>query len=147
MLVWSFRYLKFLNKHADLAPLGGLPEVPRDVEESGLEEEHEANPLVVLVVLNFSSISKVRIRTETDIYQAKTYKHKKCYTCSYSKKCDWIFSWLRRLPATVPSTLLRRIDWHFKFCLIYFAVRGWKIFEARHWRMRKWVVTAYDFII
>ena len=61
MLVWSFRYLKFLNKHADLAPLGGLPEVPRDVEESGLEEEHEANPLVVLVVLNFSSISKVSV--------------------------------------------------------------------------------------
>ena len=56
MLVWSFRYLKFLNKHADLAPLGGLPEVPRDVEEDGLEEEGEADPLVVFVVPDLQKI-------------------------------------------------------------------------------------------
>ena len=50
-----------MNQHPDLATLRGLPEVPRDVEESGLEKKYEADPLVVLVVLDFSAISKVSV--------------------------------------------------------------------------------------
>jgi hypothetical protein len=57
-------YLKLLNQHSDLSTFRGLPQIPRDVEESGLEEEDEADPLVVLVVLDLSSILEISVRRD-----------------------------------------------------------------------------------
>ncbi len=41
-----------LNEHLDLSSLPGFPEVPGDVEEDGLEEQGETDPLVVFVISN-----------------------------------------------------------------------------------------------
>lgn len=47
------RAVQIEHEHFDAAALPRLPHVPGQVEEHGLEEEHEAHPLVVLVVLDF----------------------------------------------------------------------------------------------
>jgi len=46
------RAVEVEHKHLDAATLPCLPHVPGQVEEHCLEEEHEAHPLVVLVVLD-----------------------------------------------------------------------------------------------
>lgn len=46
------RAVEVEHKHLDAATLPRLPHVPGQVEEHCLEEEHEAHPLVVLVVLD-----------------------------------------------------------------------------------------------
>ena len=50
-----------LNEHLDLSSLPGFPEVPGDVEEDGLEEQGEADPLVVLVISNLKEENKESI--------------------------------------------------------------------------------------
>ena len=48
-----------MDEHPDLAALGRLPEQPGQVEHAGLEEEEEADPLVVLVVLDLLALLEV----------------------------------------------------------------------------------------
>ena len=55
----SWTYLESLNEKLDLSTFRRFPEVPRDVEESGLKEEDEADPLVVLVVLHLGPVLQV----------------------------------------------------------------------------------------
>ena len=42
--------LLYLNEHLDFSSFPSLPQISRDVEEDGLEEEGEADPLVVFVI-------------------------------------------------------------------------------------------------
>ena len=46
-------HIHVLNQHLDLSRFPYLPQVSRDVEKNRLEEEGEADPLVVLVILEF----------------------------------------------------------------------------------------------
>lgn len=46
------RAVEVEHKHLDAAALPRLPHIPGQVEEHGLEKEHEAHPLVVFVVLD-----------------------------------------------------------------------------------------------
>ena len=41
------------DQHFNFTPFPCFPEISRNIEEHGLEEENEADPLVVLVVLHF----------------------------------------------------------------------------------------------
>lgn len=59
--------LQALHQHLDLAPLGRLPEVPRDVEHDGLQEQDEAHPLVVLVVLDLGPGFEVGVGGNTRV--------------------------------------------------------------------------------
>ena len=61
------KYLKSLDEKLDLATLCGLPEVPRDVEEGRLQEENEANPLVVLVVFDIFPVLQVSQRRDSGV--------------------------------------------------------------------------------
>ena len=59
-----------LDQHLDLAALPGLPEVAGDIEKECLEEECEADPLVVLVVadlLAFLEIGRGRHAGVSDV--------------------------------------------------------------------------------
>ncbi len=62
-----------LNEHLDLSSLPGFPEVPGDVEEDGLEEQGEADPLVVLVISNLKEENKDSI----DFKEQKKYGENK----------------------------------------------------------------------
>lgn len=48
-----------LYEHLDLSSLRRLPEEPGQVEDGALEEEEEADPLVVLVVLELLALVQV----------------------------------------------------------------------------------------
>lgn len=54
------------DQHLEATALPGLPQVARHIEEDGLEEEDEAHPLVVLVVLHFVLALHVRAHTGLD---------------------------------------------------------------------------------
>jgi hypothetical protein len=91
-------YLELLHQHPDFAAFRGLPQVSGDVEGGRLQEEDEANPLVVLVVLDLLAVLEVRVRGDTwgrlnGSVQAVIYR-RKCIRVEHTSFNIYFYSFL-----------------------------------------------------